>query len=714
MSERQVVLYGDVNLNIIDGSAIWLVSLAETLALTNSTVHVVLKAQVSTDRLLTRISDHPRIVVHPAVPTGGMAAMSLDDAAARLEDVITATGARILVVRGSAMAERATRSSLLSERLWSYVTDFPFPATLMPAEQLARLRRIAAGSQRLFLQTEDTRSYVEAIVPEAAGKCLLMNPTVPDDYFVAPRTDDVGEELRLVYSGKLHPEWRTLDMTALPALLGERDCPASLTVLGDKVQSADPEWITDMQETLEAPPVGVTWRGGVPREEALKAVAAHDVGLSWRSTAMDSSLELSTKVLEYAAAGTPPLLNRTAAHERLFGSDYPLFVSDDATDVTEVLVRARELVPGLRGRVQEAVRSYSSTATAERFEAYFARSEPELDTHPLRAAPVRVVIASHDLKFTGELVASLTARADVELRFDQWATLDDHDEELSRELLAWADVVLCEWAGPVAVWYSQRKRPGQRLLVRLHRFELTAPWITDVDIDAVDAVITVSEYYRQLTHETLGWPEDKVHCISNVVDLPDFDRPKVPGAEFALGLVGIVPFRKRPDRALDLLERLLDHDRRYRLHVKGRPPWEYPWTWRDWTERDPYLDFYDRVGSTPGLAERVVFEPFGADIANWMRRIGWVLSPSTDESFHLAPAEGMASGAVPLFWPRPGVETIFGPDHVFPDVDAMAEFVISLNADPGLKLSHQRAVREFARRFDPRAVERQWLELLLG
>ena len=30
-----------------------------------------------------------------------------------------------------------------------------------------------------------------------------------------------------------------------------------------------------------------------------------------------------------------------------------------------------------------------------------------------------------------------------------------HDPEQSRELVDWADVVICEWCGPNAVWYSE-------------------------------------------------------------------------------------------------------------------------------------------------------------------------------------------------------------------------------------------------------------------
>ena len=117
--------------------------------------------------------------------------------------------------------------------------------------------------------------------------------------------------------------------------------------------------------------------------------------------------------------------------------------------------------------------------------------------------------------------------------------------------------------------------------------------------------------------------------------------------------------RKRLDRALDLLEELLEEDPRYTLHVRGRMPWEYPYEWKKPFQREAYLEIFDRIGRSPALRDAVVFEPFGADMASWMRKIGYILSPSSDESFHLAPAEGMASGPSRCSGKGPGVDEIF-------------------------------------------------------
>lgn len=543
MTRRQVVLYGDVNLNVIDGSATWLVSLAETLTLTDSTVHVVLKAHVTTDRLLTRISDHPRVVVHPPVTRPGYSVMSQVEAVVRLEEVVQEVGAGILIVRGREMSLAASQSGILSERLWSYVTDLAFPATTMPPEQLSQLRDVATRSRRFFAQTEETRAFLEAIVPEAAGKCLLMTPTIPDEFFVPLQESRGAGPLQLVYSGKLHPDWKTLESTELPARLASTGCEATLTILGDKVYSPDPLWISRMQAALDSPPPSVTWAGGVPREEALRVIAEKDIGLSWRSADLDSSLEISTKMLEYAASGTPPILNRTASHEALFGTDYPLFVDETIESVVEVVLGCLPRLAQTRVAAQEAVRPYASSVTARRLEEYFRLSE-----------------------------------------------------------------------------------------------------------SAPDAA---------------------------AVDVSDLTRPKHPGAEYAIGMMGFVPFSTRPDRALDLLESLLEHDPRFTLHLMGPQPWDSPPVWENWEEREPYLTFFHRMGTTPGLLDHVTFEAPRNDTANWLRGMGWVILPSDVDALSSTVAQVRASGTAPLAWGEPGDPPLAGEIPVHPTVKAMATFVLS-------------------------------------
>ena len=229
----------------------------------------------------------------------------------------------------------------------------------------------------------------------------------------------------------------------------------------------------------------------------------------------------------------------------------------------------------------------------------------------------------------------------------------------------------------------------------------------------------VSPHYARLTRETTGWPAEKIVTIPNYVDGAVLDRPKLVGAPFTLGMMGVVPRRKRLDLALDLVERLRAEDPRFSLHVKSQFAWDLPWAWRDPQERAATEALLRRVRRVPELADGVVFDTYGPDVGSWLRKVGWVVSLSDDESFHLAPAEGMASGAVPLIRPWPGAETIYdgrwiaaGGDEAAL-VEDLAGSVLRATRDgawDGLRHEAQQQARE---RFDVASVCERFARILV-
>ncbi len=76
----------------------------------------------------------------------------------------------------------------------------------------------------------------------------------------------------------------------------------------------------------------------------------------------------------------------------------------------------------------------------------------------------RLLVAGTDLKFIEGALDSLGAH--FEIRIDRWTGHDSHDEGQSSRGLAWADTILAEWLLGNAVWYSKRRAPWQRLVVR--------------------------------------------------------------------------------------------------------------------------------------------------------------------------------------------------------------------------------------------------------
>ena len=271
-----------------------------------------------------------------------------------------------------------------------------------------------------------------------------------------------------------------------------------------------------------------------------------------------------------------------------------------------------------------------------------------------------IVVAGHDLKFAGAIIDELENRG-YNVLIDKWDSHTQHDEEKSAELLAQADAVFCEWGLGNAVWYSNHVEPDQKLIVRVHSQELFRPYLKQIDTTSVDRFIFVGELIRSAAIISHGVPGDKALVVPNPVDTRALDRPKEVGAEFAVGFVGMVPRSKRLDRALDVLEELQKVDSRFHLRIKGKTPEDYPWMANRPEEMKFYDAQFDRIErlnrANPGS---VTFDGFGADMADWYAKVGYVISTSDFESFHLTLADGAASKATPgaLSWP--------GSDLIYP------------------------------------------------
>ncbi|MHB9857860.1 glycosyltransferase [Streptomyces sp. YIM S03343] len=723
----RALVYGDVDLNLIDGSAVWAQSTVQALSAAGCRTRLVLKSPVLTGRLTDPLTRLPGVtLVRPAeerLVTGqGDRPLSPAQASALLARLDADDPCDLLVLRGRRLVTRVAADGAFDGRIWAYLTDIPQSPAAMTEDARAELASIALASSRLLCQTEELRSFLETWVPEACGRCLLCPPAVPEPGFPVPEHETPHDPLRLVYTGKFAPLWNTLPMTRLPALLAERGVRAQLHTVGDKIHDdpADPDFEPAMTRALQGGAPGVHHHGGQSREEAMRIAADCDLGLGWRDPRLDASLELSTKVLEFGALGLPVLLNRTPAHEALLGPDYPLYVAGRAelSDAVEALATAAHDPQARRtaaDRCREAAARHTLKAAAARWRTHLDQALPPAPPALTgRSRPLRVGVAGHDLKFLTRLIDHFSTLPGLDIRLDTWSALARHDPVESRALAEWADVVVVEWCGPAAVWYSRHKRHGSRLVVRLHRFELDADWPRQVEIDAVDQVVCVSPYYRRRALAVTGWPEDKVVVVPNWVDADQLDRPKAPGARFRLGMIGIAPSRKRLDLGLDALEALRADDRRWQLSVKSKPPWEYWWIWNKPEERAHYDSVLHRIQTSPLLAGAVVFDSFGPDVASWLRRIGHVLSTSDDESFHLAPAEGMASSAVPALLPWPGADEIYDSRWIHPTPQAMAEAIAPLADEDRWRQAGELSRTQAREAFALEKVAGTWTALLTG
>lgn len=297
----------------------------------------------------------------------------------------------------------------------------------------------------------------------------------------------------------------------------------------------------------------------------------------------------------------------------------------------------------------------------------------------------RLLIAGHDMKFIKDAVPELKEFFDI--KFDEWKGHTAHDEKQSREALEWAEYIWCEWLLGNSEWYAKHKRPDQRLVVRMHRMELEREHGSNTDVSKVDAIITVSTYFfERLLERYHNIPRSKARLIHNYVRTDDYDVAWHEDRLFTLAIIGVLPSRKGYKKALEILRELKKHDARFNLKVFGKRAEELAWVAKNPKEMEYFSDCQDYIEKND-LADSVNFVGH-VDIKKELARhkVGYVLSVSDPdlgfpgpESFHLAVADGFASGGVSLVQKWPGCEFIWHDSCVFEDQSTLIDEIRTLS-----------------------------------
>ena len=158
----------------------------------------------------------------------------------------------------------------------------------------------------------------------------------------------------------------------------------------------------------------------------------------------------------------------------------------------------------------------------------------------LDGAPLHIV--GHKLTFIDELTRDLGHASGSTIELDEWKNLGaPSDVAHARGVLSRADVIIGEWGRPNNVWIQKHAAPHKRLIVRVHRYEVTTDFPHAIDMDRFDAGVVIVPWVGRALVQKYSWPAEKIVYIPNYVNTRYFRRHKLPGAEHTLGIVGITP-----------------------------------------------------------------------------------------------------------------------------------------------------------------------------
>ena len=365
---RPILLYSPANLNQVDGSTIWTRSAAETL-LTDPRVHVTipLRNPIRRTVITGALARDPRVElvdIHPRIAARQLG-LSTTQALDLIERLDRTRPFDALILRSYALCERAIERTSLHGRLWSTYILEPERDPGDP-EYRAGMGRIAAASRHVIVQSEGMRRLLESVVPEARGRTILLPPGIPAGE--QPRAAADRTVRRLLYTGKFHPFYPVEQMIESFVELRREIPDLEFHVAGDKFmpQADDPGYVARLDRLLRTTP-GLVWHGSLSREATSALLAEGGIAISlwdYRHGPRMNDLVISTKLLDYAAAGIPIVLTRTETQAELLGASYPLFadeIGDGLALIRRVLLDA-DLYRSTAERVFLASRAYTYPA----------------------------------------------------------------------------------------------------------------------------------------------------------------------------------------------------------------------------------------------------------------------------------------------------------------------------------------------------------------
>lgn len=665
------LLYADITLNVIDGSSIWLSSMAKILSSIGDTL-LLLKEDVENTQIYDSIKTIPNLTI---LQPSDFA----DDSDVRLDVKQAVNCLRILdnylpivknvVVRGldAALELHATRQ--FKYRSYIYLTDFYSynDRKLVVSEcQRVAVKQLARQARHFLVQTNEIKKKIF----ELSGinvDCTLIPPPLPEIDCAQPKLLSKGG-VDIVYAGKVNPDWGVLELLDWSERLIEEGVNIRITVIANKISapgSSGKSFRALISKRFKD--LNVNHIAGLPRSEVIKHLSSADYIWCYRPKDLEESvLELSTKLLEAVASGGRAINYPSKIHENLLGKDYPFFVS--CFDDFKNLVNGHECsnFNGLE-LAKKVVENHSIESVVHKLKQVLNIDKTMLG---------KVVFSGHDRKFIDGYYSYLKAKG-AEVRFDEWEWGAPKNIRRSTLFLSWCDRVFCEWGLSNAVWYSKNNTSKKPLFVRLHLQEINErarKFGLRIEQENVTRYIVVSERVRKEAETLFGWEDDKSIHISNFVFDDEFlaagrEEKNLKG-KVALGMVGVTPKRKRFDRAIDLLLKLREGGYDATLKVKGPRPEEYDFmqSGSRTSELEYYEACYKKIENNALLQDRVEFAPWGNDMPLWYENVDYILSPSDFESFHYAVADGVLSGCVPLIWPWEEASNIYPAEWVVKDV----------------------------------------------
>jgi glycosyltransferase involved in cell wall biosynthesis len=320
----KILIYGDINMNILDGSTVWLTNLVNMLlceAFNEPEIHLLSKTDVQNEINLNNISKINKIIIHQPstlhnnVKNSSFKSYDSQKAIKYLDDKFNFDS---IVIRGQNIMRDFSPKDTILRKVIAY-----------SIHNLEDMKDTVLNCQYLACQTQILKDfYLDNGIPKSKIFILppLINSTKDEPSFKR-------SGFNLIYTGTLKNDYNSIQIIKCFDKLYEYNKDFHLFLVISKIYRKPQGFTNEIEELINKHKLGdhgVSIYTSLPKSEVAKMIQNADVGISWRKPSMDESKELSTKLLEYASLGKPMILNRNRINISIFGEDYPYYANSEA------------------------------------------------------------------------------------------------------------------------------------------------------------------------------------------------------------------------------------------------------------------------------------------------------------------------------------------------------------------------------------------------
>ena len=656
-----ILLYGEISLNIVDGSSIWLSSMYNT-CISSANVILLSKQNIKSDIITSNfISDHKSLILEPVdlEVDDNLSPENASKILNYLDEIVP--NIQLLVTRGISITSHIARSNCFKYRLIPYLTNFYTPTINGPEfnQNAHKELQIISHSVRTWLwQTSAMQEWLESQSEIDLSNSKLFEPIVDSIPQNLP-SGGLSNNITIGYAGKIQPEWGILDLLQSVNHLNHKGHKIKVIIISSKISSnsnftSDPDFITKIKTMLQSN--HVTYLENLNRQEALEKLSSVDIVWCYRPDYFEeNTLELSTKLLEGLSINKPVICYPNNINKNLLGEDYPYYLKH-VNELEGIVKNFND--SGISTSVRQKLDNYKFENRKYFFNDFINQSNNKL-----------ITFAGHDFKFINSFYSFLKSKG-YQVFKDTWEWGKAQNMERSKYCCSNSEIIFCEWGLANAVWYSHNISSDMSLYVRIHAQEIrekAQKFGNEINYDNITNLIYVSDEIRTKSLSLFNINYEKTKLIPNYVLTDDFKIPEaIPSKKLNFGMVGIIPQLKRLDRAIDLMELVLERYPDAKLYIKGKLPEQLEWMHAPGRKQELefYYKQYSRIKNNSKLRNAIIFDGYDQDMPEWYQKINIILSPSDHESFHYALADGIASGCYPIIWERPHAAQLFSKQYI--------------------------------------------------